>query len=54
VEAGHSQRAAAAHFGVSAAFAVKLVAAWRQTGRLVAKPEGAGAPPSSIRTGIFW
>ena len=40
VEAGHSRRAAAAHFGVSAAFAVKLMAAYRQTGSLAAKPEG--------------
>jgi transposase len=40
VEAGHSRRAAAAHFGVSTAFAVKLMAAYRQTGSLAAKPEG--------------
>jgi transposase len=40
VEAGHSRRAAAQHFGVSVAFAVKLVAAYRATGNLAAKPEG--------------
>jgi transposase len=40
VEAGHSRHAAAQHFGVSVAFAVKLVGAYRATGSLAAKPEG--------------
>jgi transposase len=40
VEAGHSRRAAAAHFDVSVALVVKLMAAYRQTGSLAAKPEG--------------
>jgi transposase len=40
VEAGHSRHAAARHFAVSVAFAVKLVAAFRATGRLAPKPEG--------------
>jgi transposase len=40
VEGGHSRRAAAAHFEVSVAFVVKLVAAFRSTGSYASKPEG--------------
>ncbi|WP_442866007.1 IS630 family transposase, partial [Aminobacter sp. HY435] len=40
VECGGSCHAAAAHFGVSVSFAVKLMAAFRRTGSLEAKPEG--------------
>ena len=40
VEAGHSCRAAARHFEVSVAFVVRLMAAYRATGRLAPKPEG--------------
>jgi len=40
VEAGGSRHAAAAHFGVSVSFVVKLMAAFRATGSLEAKPEG--------------
>lgn len=40
VEGGGSCHAAAAHFGVSVSFAVKLMAAYRQTGSLKAKPGG--------------
>ena len=37
---GHSRREAAAHFEVSPAFAIKLLAAHRKTGSYAAKPEG--------------
>lgn len=40
VTAGHSRHAAAAHFGVSVSFVVKLVQALRVTGRLDPKPSG--------------
>jgi transposase len=40
VEGGGSCHAAAAHFGVSISFAVKLMATFRATGSLKAKPEG--------------
>ena len=40
VESGGSCHAAAARFGVSVSFAVKLMAALRATGSLEAKPEG--------------
>ena len=40
VAGGHSRHEAAAHFDVSVAFVVKLVAAWRTTGSYAAKPEG--------------
>ena len=40
VEAGHSCHAAARHFEVSVAFAVRLMAAFRATGSLAPKPEG--------------
>lgn len=40
VEGGGSCHAAAAHFGVSISFTVKLMAAFRATGSLKAKPEG--------------
>jgi len=40
VESGHSRRSAAAHFEVSAAFVVKLVAAFRSSGSYAPKPEG--------------
>lgn len=40
VDGGHSRHEAAAHFEVSVAFVVKLVAAWRTTGSYAAKPEG--------------
>jgi transposase len=40
VDNGGSRHAAAAHFDVSVSFVVKLIAAFRQTGRLAAKPEG--------------
>lgn len=40
VAAGHSRHAAAAHFGVSVSFVVKLVAALRIGGRLEPRPSG--------------
>lgn len=40
VNAGGSRRAAAAHFGVSVSFVVKLMAAFGETGSLQPKPEG--------------
>ncbi|MER9484170.1 IS630 family transposase [Mesorhizobium sp. M0494] len=40
VEAGHSQHAAAAHFGVSVSFVVILMRNYRKTGSLVAKASG--------------
>jgi transposase len=40
VEAGHFCHEAARHFDVSAAFAVRLMAAYRATGSLAPKPEG--------------
>ena len=40
VEAGNSRHAAAAHFGVSVSFVVKLAAAFRSTGSYAPKPEG--------------
>jgi transposase len=40
VEAGHSCHEAARHFDVSVAFVVRLMAAYRATGSLAAKPEG--------------
>ena len=40
VRTGLSRRQAAERFGVSAASAVRWVAAWRQTGRVVAKAQG--------------
>jgi transposase len=40
VDAGHSRRAAAAHFGVSASFVVNLMKAWRKLGRLDPVPAG--------------
>jgi transposase len=40
VEAGHSCHEAAQHFEVSVAFVVRLMAAYRATGSLAAKPEG--------------
>jgi transposase len=40
VEAGHSCQEAARHFEVSVAFVVRLMAAYRTTGSLAAKPEG--------------
>ncbi|MGB0682475.1 MAG: IS630 transposase-related protein, partial [Magnetovibrionaceae bacterium] len=40
VEADHSAREAARVFGVSASTAVRLVAAYRRTGCIAAKPQG--------------
>ena len=40
VEAGHSCHEAARHFDVSVAFVVRLMAAYRTTSSLAAKPEG--------------
>src|SRR4051794_24253428 len=40
VEAGQSCHEAARHFEVSVAFVVRLMAAYRATGRLAPKPEG--------------
>ncbi len=40
VEAGHSCHAAARHFEVSVAFAVRLMASFRATGSFAPKPEG--------------
>lgn len=40
VEGGGSRHSAAAHFGVSVSFVVKLMAALRMTGSLKAKPGG--------------
>lgn len=46
VEQGHSARAAAQVFGVSASTAVRLVAAHRQQGHVVPKPQG--RPPGTV------
>lgn len=43
VEAGHSRRAAAAHFGVSDSFSIKLLDRWKQTGS--SAPARQGRPP---------
>lgn len=40
VDAGHSRRAAVAHFGVSVSFVVSLMKAWRKLGRLDPRPAG--------------
>lgn len=40
VEAGHSRRAAATHFGVSVSFVVNLMTAYRRRGSLAPKPLG--------------
>jgi transposase len=40
VEAGHSCRQAAAHFQVSVSFVVKLMKAYRSSGRISARPMG--------------
>jgi transposase len=40
VEAGHSRRAAAAHFRVSPSFVINLLKAYRVTSRLAPKPRG--------------
>ncbi len=40
VDAGHSRRSAAAHFGVSVSFVVNLMKAWRTKGRLEPRPAG--------------
>ena len=40
VETGHSRRAAAAHFGVSASFVINLMTAYRLGGSLAPKPLG--------------
>ena len=40
VEAGHSRRAAAAHFRVSASFVINLMTLFRQTGSVTARPVG--------------
>jgi len=40
VDAGHSRRSAAAHFGVSVSFVVNLMKAWRTMGRLDPRPAG--------------
>ena len=40
VEAGHSRRAVAAHFGVSVSFVVNLMTAYRLGGSLAPKPLG--------------
>lgn len=40
VDGGQSRHAAAAHFGVSISFVVKLMAAFRRTGSLKPKPGG--------------
>jgi transposase len=40
VEAGHSRRAAAAHFDVSVSFVVNLIAAYRTRGSVAPKPSG--------------
>ena len=40
VEAGHSRRAAAAHFGVSPSFVINLMTAYRLRGSLAPKPLG--------------
>ena len=46
VEAGHSRREAGRHFDVSASFAVKAVARWRDTGSMTpaqrGRPKGTG------------
>lgn len=48
VKAGQSGREAAERFGVSAASAVRWVAAWRRTGRFAAKPQGGDRRSSRI------
>ena len=53
VEAGRSCRAAGAHFTVSVSFVVKLMKAFRTTGRLAPSQVADGATPSLIRIGRF-
>ncbi len=48
VKAGLSGREASERFGVSAASAVRWVAAWRRTGRFAAKPQGGDRRSSRI------
>ena len=50
VEAGHSRRAAAAHFRVSPSFVINLMTAFRECGAVAPKVLAAGATASSIRT----
>jgi transposase len=45
VAAGHACHAAARHFAVSVAFAVRLMARYRTTGGLAPSPRVAGAAP---------
>jgi transposase len=40
VEAGHSRNEAAARFGTSVSFAVKLMKLWRETGSVEPRPRG--------------
>lgn len=40
VEAGHSRRAAAAHFDVSPSFVINLMSLFRRTGNVEPKPRG--------------
>ena len=47
VNAGHSRRQAARHFGVSDSFAVKLMKHWEETGSV--EPFVQGRPPGSGR-----
>ena len=51
VEAGHSRRAAAAHFRVSPSFVIRLMTAFRQRGAVTPKAlGGCGDTASSTRT----
>ena len=50
VEAGHSRRAAAAHFRVSPSFVINLMTAFRQRGAVTPRRSAAGDTASSTRT----
>lgn len=53
VDAGHSRRAAAAHFGVSVSFVVRLMNVWRRLGRLDPRPAGGRRHAKLDAHGVF-
>src|SRR5690606_5748658 len=53
VDAGHSRRAAAAHFGVSVSFVVRLMNGWRRLGRLDPRPAGGRRHAKLEAHGVF-
>jgi len=53
VDAGHSRHAAAAHFGVSVSFVVRLCRSGAGPEGLIPSPAAGGGIPSSSRTAAF-